>query len=441
MNKNIIKELRSRQALEQCSEKGDIAEHLSSPRTLYCGFDPTANSLHVGSLLPLFTLFRFTQYKHNAIILLGGGTGLIGDPSFKSGERDLQDPAELSKRCEAIKKQCETIHHNFIKQYDQPQGDLCFENNIDWLGELKLIEFLRDIGKMFSVNSMIAKESVSQRIDRDNTGISFTEFNYMLLQSYDFMQLYQQKNCTVQLGGSDQWGNITTGLELIRRIQAQNNTTVPPSINEQVFGITIPLITSSDGRKFGKTESGAVWLSAERTSPYAFSQFWLNIADTDVYRYVRYFSFVPLADQFDKDDITALLDAKKKLAREMTALVHGTEAADAVDRIRIALFEDKATQLAEHDLGQLALDGLDNTLIKDTSRLLTECLVDSGLALTPRGEVTLGQAKKLINSGAIKVNGETITQETAELKQSSALYGKYHLLKRGKKHYHLMRWS
>ena len=257
----LINDLQSRGLIAQMTAAEKLVEHLSSgSRTLYCGFDPTADSLHIGSLVPLLVLKRFQQHGHKPIALLGGATGLIGDPSFKSQERKLNTSNVVASWVDLIKKQIS----QFIS-FDAGDGSAEVVNNLDWIEKIDLLTFLRDVGKHFSVNNMVNKESVKQRLDRDGEGISFTEFTYMLLQSYDFAELNSRYGCTLQIGGSDQWGNITGGVDLSRRIHGS-----------QVFGMTLPLVTKSDGTKFGKTETGTIWLDPKKTSPYAFYQFWLN---------------------------------------------------------------------------------------------------------------------------------------------------------------------
>ncbi|MEL0306094.1 MAG: tyrosine--tRNA ligase, partial [Halieaceae bacterium] len=274
MSNNLIADLRARGLVFQVAGEDALETWLSAaPRTLYCGFDPTADSLHIGSLVPLLVLRRFQEAGHRPIALVGGATGLIGDPSFKAAERQLNTPEVVAGWVDRIREQVS----QFI-DFDCADPALVV-NNLDWTQGLDVLSFLRDVGKHFSVNNMIGKESVKQRLDREGAGISFTEFSYMILQSLDFAELYRQYGCGLQIGGSDQWGNITGGIDLTRRLHG-----------EQVFGLTLPLVTKSDGTKFGKTESGTIWLDAAKTSPYAFYQFWLGTADADVYRFLRYFT-------------------------------------------------------------------------------------------------------------------------------------------------------
>ena len=277
MSSALLADLQARGLIFQIAGEDELPGWLDGGvRTLYCGFDPTADSLHIGHLVPLLMLRRFQQAGHRPLALVGGATGLIGDPSFKDQERQLNTPEVVSGWVDRIRKQVSA----FI-DFECGENSAEVVNNLEWTESLDTLTFLRDIGKHFSVNAMIQKESVKQRIEREGSGISFTEFTYMILQSYDFAELNHRYGCGLQIGGSDQWGNITGGIDLTRRLYGN-----------QAFGLTVPLITKSDGTKFGKTESGAVWLDAARTSPYAFYQFWLSVADADVYRFLKYFTFL-----------------------------------------------------------------------------------------------------------------------------------------------------
>lgn len=272
----MISELDARSLVRQVSSGMELAEHLQTgSRKVYCGFDPTAESLHIGSLVPLLTLRRFQLAGHSPIALVGGATGLIGDPSFKAEERKLNTPDIVASWSESLKCQIS----RFI-DFDEGSCAARVVNNYDWIKDINVLDFLRDIGKHFSISTMIQKESVKQRIERGGDGISFTEFTYMILQSFDFAELYKRHCCTVQIGGSDQWGNITSGIDLTRRLY-----------RHQVYGLTLPLVTKADGSKFGKTELGTIWLDPAKTSPYAFYQFWMNTSDEDAYAFLRYFTF------------------------------------------------------------------------------------------------------------------------------------------------------
>ncbi|HET7616126.1 MAG TPA: tyrosine--tRNA ligase, partial [Bacillales bacterium] len=335
---NILDDLEFRGLLNQVTDREGLHELLDEgPVTLYCGFDPTADSLHVGSLVPILNLRRFQEAGHKVIALVGGGTGMIGDPSFKAEERQLNTQEVVEEWSEKLKNQLSGI----LKfEGDNP---VKISNNYEWLGGLNLIPFLRDTGKHLSVNYMMAKDSVKSRLE---TGISFTEFSYMLLQAYDFLNLYEKENCRLQIGGSDQWGNITAGLELIRR----------EGKDETAYGLTAPLVTKSDGQKFGKTESGAIWLDAAKTTPYEFYQFALNASDDDVVKFLKYFTFL------SHDEIEALEDkvktepekreAQRTLAEEMTRLVHGEEALRQAIHISEALFGGDVSQLSAEEIKQ-----------------------------------------------------------------------------------------
>lgn len=424
----FLKELHDRGLIAQMTGGDALAEHLNSgSRTLYCGFDPTADSLHIGHLVPLLMLKRFQIAGHRPIALVGGATGLIGDPSFKAQERKLNTSDVVAQWVEKLKGQIS----RFVS-FDA--GDISAEvvNNLDWVGNMDVLAFLRDVGKHFSVNNMINKESVKQRLDREGEGISFTEFTYMLLQSFDFAELYSRYNCTLQIGGSDQWGNITGGTDLARRMHGG-----------QVYGLTVPLITKSDGTKFGKTEGGAIWLNPDKTSPYMFYQFWLGTADNDVYRFLRYFTFLTveeIAAIEEKDKASGVKpEAQRILAEEMTRLIHGEEGLIASQRITQALFSGDLSLLGEADLLQLKQDGLPSSQISRTSfaeSSLTQLLVDAEMA--PSGK----QVKDALQRAAIFINGEPKAQEdNMDLAKcfapSSAYFGRFYICKLGKKKYHL----
>lgn len=430
MTSGFVEDLRARGLVNQLAGGEELVAHLETgSRTVYCGFDPTADSLHIGSLVPLLALRRFQLAGHKPIALVGGATGLIGDPSFKAEERKLNTPDVVAGWVERLKSQVS----RFI-DFDAGSCSAEVVNNFDWMSDMNVLDFLRDVGKHFSVNAMINKESVRQRIDRAGEGISFTEFSYMILQSLDFAELYKRRACTVQLGGSDQWGNITGGIDLTRRLYRQ-----------QVYGLTLPLVTKSDGTKFGKTESGTIWLDPAKTSPYAFYQFWLNTADADVYRFLRYFTFLDVAaiDEIERADreVSGRPAAQGVLAREMTLLIHGADGLLAAERISHALFSGDLSVLSEGDMEQLELDGLPSLVVEAQEKPLLELLVDTGLAQTPRGDVTIGQARKFIQEGAVQVNGQKIVESDVVLGASAAFYGRFHFIKRGKKHFALVVWK
>jgi len=400
-----------------------LEDALAVPRTLYCGFDPTADSLHIGSLVPLLTLRRFQLAGHKPIALVGGATGLIGDPSFKSEERKLHTSEVINAWVEKLRDQVS----QFI-EFNHAANSAEVVNNLDWIGGMNVLDFLRDVGKHFSVNAMIHKESVKQRLDREGAGISFTEFTYMLLQSYDFAALNKQYACTLQIGGSDQWGNITGGIDLTRRLNQQ-----------QVFGLTLPLVTKADGSKFGKTEAGTVWLNPQKTSPYAFYQFWINCADADVYKFLRYFTFLSVAriEQIEREDaaVEGRKSAQGVLATEVTRLVHGEAGLQAAKRISEALFSDDYSTLTEEDYEQLALDGLPSIHVTALEKTLVDVLVESELA---RGNK---QAREFIGNGAVAINGvqhKELAEGSLSLGCFKPRHGKYLIVRRGKKNFCLV---
>lgn len=446
-NNNLLDDLKARGLVAQMTSEEQLIEHLAKPRTLYCGFDPTADSLHIGSLVPLVTLKRFQDAGHKPLALVGGATGLIGDPSFKAQERKLNTPDVVANWVDKLKAQVSQFidfdgdnasrpissFQGSLPQSSLPQSNSAeVVNNLDWTQGLSILDFLRDVGKHFSVNNMINKESVKQRIDRDGAGISFTEFTYMLLQSYDFAELYKQYDCTLQIGGSDQWGNITGGIDLTRRLHAG-----------QAFGMTLPLVTKSDGTKFGKTESGTIWLDSKKTSPYAFYQFWLNTADADVYKFLKYFTFLSVEriHEIEKADSAAQgrPAAQGILAEEVTRLVHGDAGLDAARRITDALFSGDVSVLSEDDFAQLKQDGLPcSTLPENTEgATLASLLVEAGLVSSGK------QVKDALGRGAVIINGRSLTaSDNANLMSAfnlaEAFYGRFFLLKLGKKKYQLI---
>lgn len=427
MNANsLIDDLKARGLIAQMTNEEELAEHLAQgPVTLYCGFDPTADSLHLGHLVPLLMLKRFQDAGHRPIALVGGATGLIGDPSFKDQERQLNSEEVVQQWSECLKAQIS----RFI-EFDGEKGAI-LANNYDWTAGVDVLSFLRDIGKHFTVNKMIAKESVKQRIEREGSGLSFTEFTYQILQSYDFQQLNSKFGCTMQIGGSDQWGNIVGGIELTRRVNGAST-----------HALTLPLITKSDGTKFGKTEGGAVWLDAKKTSPYAFYQFWLQTPDADVYRFMKFFTFLPVSeiDAIEAADRerAGRPEAQRILAEQMTALVHGEEALQAAQRITEALFSGDLSELSLEDYAQLEQDGLPATQIPaELADLpLTTLFADAGLAASGK------QVKDALQRNAVIINDQACgldqNMKAAELfTREVARFGKYFLVKLGKKKHHL----
>ena len=427
MSNALLADLRARGLVFQVAGEDQFSEWLDGgSRTLYCGFDPTADSLHIGSLVPLLMLRRFQQAGHRPIALVGGATGLIGDPSFKAAERQLNTPDVVANWVGRIREQVS----QFI-DFEGGDNAALVVNNLDWTQDVDVLTFLRDIGKHFSVNTMVQKESVKQRIEREGSGISFTEFTYMILQSFDFAELYKRYDCGLQIGGSDQWGNITGGIDLTRRLHGG-----------QVFGLTMPLITKSDGTKFGKTESGTIWLDAKRTSPYSFYQFWLSVADADVYRFLRYFTFLSIdeIEAIEREDAESggKPQAQAILAREVTELVHGPEGLAAAQRITESLFSGDTASLSEADLEQLGQDGLPSSAIDESAlpETLTQLLADCGMAGSGK------QVKDALQRNAVVVNGEAIGLESngqpaAVFSADKSLFGRFYLVRLGKKKYHL----
>ena len=417
----FIDELRWRGLLTQVSDEQGLLEYLDSGcQSLYCGFDPTADSLHVGSLVPLLALRRFQLQGHRPLLLLGGATGMIGDPSGRDDERSLNAGETVSNWIQALRVQVS----GFL-EFDTQDGTAAkIVNNLDWTHDLPVIDFLRDIGKHFSVNSMIQRDSVKSRLERTNEGISYTEFSYMLLQAMDFLRLAQNEGCLLQIGGSDQWGNIVSGIDLIRR-----------HTGESAFAFTMPLVTKADGTKFGKSAAGAVWIDPKKTSPYAFYQFWLNTADADVVSFLKLFTFLAQDEieslEIEIQDRPELRKAHKKLAQEVTTIVHGEQAVVAAERISAALFAGDAGQLLESDLQELQQDGMPCTSCAAGTGLLT-AMVEAGLTKST------GEARKLIQANGIKLNGDSIDDVGRDLTFEDALFKRFYLLRKGKKNYHLI---
>ena len=430
---SVIKDLQSRGLIAQTTDIEALDALLNEQKiSLYCGFDPTADSLHIGHLLPVLALRRFQQAGHTPIALVGGATGMIGDPSFKATERSLNSAETVAGWVESIRNQ--------LKPFLSFEGEnaAIMANNADWFGSMNCLDFLRDIGKHFSVNAMLNKESVKQRIERDDVGISFTEFAYSLLQGYDFAELNKRHGAVLEIGGSDQWGNITAGIDLTRRLH-----------QKQVFGLTLPLVTKSDGTKFGKTEGGAVWLNAKKTSPYQFYQFWLKVADADVYKFLKYFTFLSI-EEIDaieaKDKASGTKpEAQRILAEEMTRLIHGEEALAAAQRISESLFAEDQSHLTESDFEQLALDGLPTFEVSESLNVV-ETLVKTGLASSNK------EARSFVNSKAVLLNGkpaEANNPNHAAEKPDDAYmltdehkrFGKYTIVRRGKRNHALLVWK
>lgn len=420
MSSDFFQELKDRGLVFQATDEEALEKQLNQESIkLYIGFDPTADSLHIGHLLPILMLRRFQLNGHVPIALVGGGTGMIGDPSFKDAERSLNTLETVQSWSASLRSQLE----RFL-DFDTDVNPAIMANNYDWLGELKLIDFLRDVGKNFTINYMMSKESVKRRIE---TGISYTEFAYQLLQAYDFLNLYENHGCLLQLGGSDQWGNITSGIELIRREK-----------ETQAYGLTMPLITKADGTKFGKTEGNAVWLDPEKTSPYEFYQFWINTDDRDVVKFLKYFTFLSLneIDEVEKTFTAAPEQrfAQKVLAEEMTKLVHGEEAYEQAVHISKALFSGEIKDLSAAEIKQGFKDVPSYEVTADDSLNLVEILIASGIEKSKR------QAREDIQNGAIYINGERVQDLAYELAAVDKIEDQFTVIRRGKKKYFLLKY-
>lgn len=420
MTNVLIEDLKWRGLIYQQTDEQGIEDLLNKEQvTLYCGADPTADSLHIGHLLPFLTLRRFQEHGHRPIVLIGGGTGMIGDPSGKSEERVLQTEEQVDKNIEGISKQM----HN-IFEFGTDHGAVLV-NNRDWLGQISLISFLRDYGKHVGVNYMLGKDSIQSRLEH---GISYTEFTYTILQAIDFGHLNRKLNCKIQVGGSDQWGNITSGIELMRRMYGQTDA----------YGLTIPLVTKSDGKKFGKSESGAVWLDAEKTSPYEFYQFWINQSDEDVIKFLKYFTFLGKEEidrlEQSKNEAPHLREAQKTLAEEVTKFIHGEDALNDAIRISQALFSGDLKSLSAKELKDGFKDVPQVTLSNDTTNIV-EVLIETGISPSKR------QAREDVNNGAIYINGERQQDVNYALAPEDKIDGEFTIIRRGKKKYFMVNYQ
>jgi tyrosyl-tRNA synthetase len=412
---NLIEDLRWRGLLAQSTDEAALAESLKKPITLYVGFDPTAPSLHVGNLVVLLVLRRFQLAGHNPLALVGGATGLVGDPSGKNEERTLNSSDTVAEWVGRIKEQV-----SVFLDFDSSKNPAKVVNNLDWTAPLSAIEFLRDIGKHFSVNQMLARDSVSSRLEA--SGISYTEFSYQVLQSYDYLELFRRYNCTLQLGGSDQWGNIVAGLDLIRRVEQGSG-----------HALTVPLLTKADGTKFGKTAGGSVWLDPEMTSPYAFFQYWLNTDDKDVINFLKVFSFKSHAEitELEKNHLEnpGLREAHRELARELTSLVHSHEVAERVESAAKALFGQG--DLAQLDLITLksALSELPQTKVSSLEEIPTwvDLIAATGIVESKSA------ARRIVKEGGAYLNNEKISGEDFRPSKNDFLCGKYAVLRKGKR--------
>ncbi len=440
---NILDELKWRGLVADCTDAAELEKKIPSPITLYCGFDPTADSLHVGNLVPLLALKRFQQCGHHSIAVAGGATGSIGDPSGKAAERQLLTKEILDRNIASVKVQLAKL-----LDFETKQNPARLVDNASWTQNISCLDFLRDTGKYFSVNQMVAKESVRARMEDRETGISYTEFSYMLLQAFDFMVLARDQNCELQIGGSDQWGNITAGIDLCRK-----------KLGTTVFGLTLPLITNADGTKFGKTEAGAIWLDPKRTSVYRFYQFWINTDDRDVIRYLKFFTFL------SKEEIALLekqhaenpgtREAHKALAKAVTVLIHGQKQLDYAIRASDILFGGKldgiteetfeelfavpthifdeviqeAFALANKEAGGAPRKFIKKSKLDGAGMPLVELLVYAGLCSSK------GQARKDVEGGGVNVNNVRETNFQRAVTSNDLLFGKHILLRKGKKNY------
>ena len=412
---DILEDLKWRGAINQETDEEGLRELLNEKKiSLYCGTDPTGDSLHIGHLIPFIMLKRFEMAGHHPYILVGGGTGSIGDPSGRKTERQLQTKEQVEHNVQALTEQVTRLFGG--------SGHVTFVNNFDWLSQFNLLDFLRDYGKEFNVNTMIRKDVVASRLEN---GISFTEFTYQILQSIDFLTLYRDHDVQLQIGGSDQWGNITAGIDLIHKKEGQG---------AKVFGLTIPLMLKADGTKFGKTAGGAVWLDPKKTSPYEFYQFWLNQDDRDVVKYLKYFTFL------SHDEIDALAEkvktqpekreAQRALAREVTTFVHGEDAMHEAEKISEILFSGDIKELTAEQVEQV-FGKMPSVEVSREKQNLVIWLVDNGIEPSRR------QAREDVKNGAIRVNGERIQDLEYELDPTAAFDGKYVVIRRGKKKYFL----
>jgi tyrosyl-tRNA synthetase len=421
MSSGLLHDFGLRGLIAAMTGREELEAHLKhGSQGVYCGFDPTADSLHIGSLLPLLALRRFQLAGHRPIVLIGGGTGLIGDPSGKTAERPLNAADQVQAWAERLKRQAA----QFL-DFDDRGGGGRLLDNFTWLSRLDVITFLRDIGKEFPVGAMLAKESVRSRMGRADIGLSYTEFSYQILQAYDFLELWRTEHCAVQIGGADQWGNITAGIELIRR-----------KTGGAAFGLTLPLVTKSDGGKFGKTEAGNVWLDPAKTSAYEMYQFWLNTADADVERFLKYFTFLSLDDIAELSEATTRAPEKRAaqrvLAREVTRLVHGDAGLREAEAITEALFSGDVASLTEDQL-TLAFREVPTTRLPSPAGLtVMDLMLRTGLASSKRA------GRELLASGAVVVNGRRVTDPDEGLAPERALHGRYLVLRKGKRTYHLV---
>ncbi|HEY4566788.1 MAG TPA: tyrosine--tRNA ligase [Savagea sp.] len=423
MTNALMDDLRWRGLLYQQTDEQGLEQLLNEKKvTLYCGVDPTADSMHIGHIVPMLTLRRFQMHGHKPTLLIGGATGMIGDPSGRSEERVLQTPEQVEANVRGIKAQLERIF-DFNSGEDNAAQ---LVNNKDWITEMTLIEFLRDYGKLLTVNYMLAKDNVASRLEE---GISYTEFSYMLMQAADFDHLYRNYGVQVQIGGSDQWGNITTGLEVLRKTHEEE-------VN--AYGFTIPLVTKADGTKFGKTAGGAVWLDAKKTSPYEFYQFWVNTADADVVKYLKIFTFLSREEiealEQSVETEAHLRKAQKTLAEEMTRLVHGEEALEQAIRITDALFKGDLKALTVEEMKDAFKDVPTAELAKEDYGLV-DFLVEANVSSSKR------QAREDIQNGAISINGDRVRELEYVVDATDRLEDTFTIVRRGKRKYTMIQYK
>lgn len=423
MANQLIEDLQWRGLLYQQTDAEGMEQLLNNEKvSIYVGVDPTADSMHIGHIVPLLTLRRFQNAGHKPVLLVGGATGMIGDPSGRSTERNLLTAEQIEKNVAGLKAQMERI---FEFNNDQENGAILV-NNYDWVGSMNVIDFLRDYGKLVNINYLLAKDTIASRLE---TGLSFTEFSYTLLQGIDFNYLYDHYNVRIQVGGSDQWGNITTGLEIIRKTHDEN---------AKAFGFTIPLVTKSDGTKFGKTAGGAVWLDPEKTSPYEFYQFWINTADADVIKYLKIFTFLSKEEiealEVSVNEEPHLRKAQKVLAEEMTRFIHGEEALNTAKRITDALFSGDLKALSASEMKNAFKDVPSVELPKEDKNIV-EFLVEAKVSPSKR------QAREDVTNGAISINGEKVTDLEYIIDAKDRLEDEFAIIRRGKKKYHMVKFQ
>ena len=425
---NIYAELEWRGLIHQTTDPDSIVGWLNEkPRTVYAGFDPTADSLHIGSLMPLLYLRRFQKAGHKPIALVGGATGMIGDPSGKSQERNLLSIDQLRENVVGIREQMRAF-----LDFDDGENSAILVNNFDWMQRFSYLEFLRDIGKNFPVNVMLAKDSVKGRLERSDSGLSYTEFSYMLLQAFDFVHLYKEHGCELQVGGSDQWGNITAGIDLARRMHSG-----------QTYGITCPLLTKADGSKMGKTESGTIWLSADRTSPYAFYQYWIRVADEDAGKCLRFLTDLTQeeVEQLDasRQEAPEKRESQQKLAEEMTRLVHGTDGLITAKRATEIFFGAEISDLNDKQLVSIFADvpssELERNRLSGDGLSLIDALVSAGLSKSK------GEARRVIQQGGAYVNNRRQSSIDTMLDESHLASESTMVLRSGKRNYALLRFA